>query len=134
MVAQRTLTPYVRVRILLPLPKNRDRKVAVLSFLLHDFGIFVLKSCVCTFAEYVLPLSLPQLDFLPLNPEKEAAPSIMRSAELFSCLFEIFKVPLHSGSAVLFRAFRNMAVNVECKSGGRMAEIFLHGLYIVNVL
>lgn len=40
MVAQRTLTPYVRVRILLPLPKNRSRKVAVLFFLVHDLGAF----------------------------------------------------------------------------------------------
>ena len=134
MVAQRTLTPYVRVRILLPLPKEEAGNVKFSASFLLFARFFARKSSTCKYAKSVLPLSLPQLDFLPLNPEKESAPSIMRSTELFSCLFEIFKIALHPGSAVLFHAFRNMAVHVERKSGGRMAEIFLHGLYIVTVL
>ena len=38
MVAQRTLTPYVRVRILLPLPVEKALKVLIL---LHFEGFFV---------------------------------------------------------------------------------------------
>ncbi len=73
MVAQRTLTPYVRVRILLPLPKNRSRKVVVLSFWHMIYALLMQKSCICILTEYVLPLSLPQLKVLPLNGDKSSS-------------------------------------------------------------
>ena len=41
---------------------------------------------------------------------------------------------LHSGGAVLFHPLRHMTVNVQRESGGCVAEISLHRLYIIPVL
>ncbi len=55
-VAQRTLTPYVRVRILLPLPVKKP-------LILRDWGLF---SCSNTiFFPYVFPLQTENGSFKP---------------------------------------------------------------------
>ena len=59
---------------------------------------------------------------------------MMRSTELFSCLFEIFKIALHPGSAVLLHALRHMAVHIKGKSGGSVAQVALDSFHVVPIL
>ena len=63
MVAQRTLTPYVRVRILLPLPRKSTESIA-LSVLFSCFMLILAsKSSGTLSCVPVIPLNLPQLWF-----------------------------------------------------------------------
>ena len=81
---------------------------------------------------------------LPLPKGKPCAPT---GARLFLCLFwadyplidplqirNTLYVPLHTGRAVLFHLLADVAVHVQCKGGGGVAQVTLHRFYAVPVL